>query len=345
MELSSPTDIAIVSKMYSAAPTLGDTSAGQPIREHMRELDMTMDRHRFTEDPGDLPVYEGRMVDAFDHRAKAYHSGRGRAARWDDLEFGSAGKSIRPQWHIDAGNLPDKLGDRIRRPRVGYCKVTSSSNERTLLASLIPPDTVCGNSVATIAFPRPFEWAYMVWLSVANSFVVDWLVRKMVSLNMTNTVLDSLPFPRLSADSFAARFLVPRAALLTCISSEMHCYWNALAYQGFVDQCGQDTVVPGEVDPFRRAILRAEIDAFVARSLFGLDSSQIDYIMETFPIVRKNDEKAHGEYRTKRVILEIYDQMAEAARTGRPYQTRLDPPPADPKVAHPPRDKQAEGAS
>ena len=60
-----------------------------------------------------------------------------------------------------------------------------------------------------------------------------------------------------------------------------------------------------------------------------------DYVMDTFPIVRKNDEKAHGEYRTKRVILEIYDAMAEAARTGKPYQSRLDPPPADPRVAHP----------
>ena len=47
--------------------------------------------------------------------------------------------------------------------------------------------------------------------------------------------------------------------------------------------------------------------------------------------------KAHGEYRTKRLILEIYDELAQAIETGEPYQTRLDPPPADPRVAHPPR--------
>jgi len=41
------------------------------------------------------------------------------------------------------------------------------------------------------------------------------------------------------------------------------------------------------------------------------------------------DEKAHGEYRTKRVILDIYDAMAEASRTGRPYQTASIPT-ADP---------------
>jgi hypothetical protein len=55
--------------------------------------------------------------------------------------------------------------------------------------------------------------------------------------------------------------------------------------------------------------------------------------------VRRRDEQAHGEYRTKRLILEIYDELAEAIATGRPYQTRLDPPPADPRVAHPPRAK------
>jgi hypothetical protein len=53
--------------------------------------------------------------------------------------------------------------------------------------------------------------------------------------------------------------------------------------------------------------------------------------------VRKNDEKAHGEFRTKRLILEVYDSLAEATRTGRPYASRLDPPPADPRVAHPPK--------
>jgi len=57
--------------------------------------------------------------------------------------------------------------------------------------------------------------------------------------------------------------------------------------------------------------------------------------MDTFPIVKRKDEAVRGEYRTKRVILEIYDAMADAARTGIPYQTRLDPPPADPRCAHP----------
>jgi len=92
---------------------------------------------------------------------------------------------------------------------------------------------------------------------------------------------------------------------------------------------------PFRWDEERRFLLRCELDAAFFH-LYGIARDDVDYIMETFPIVKRKDEAAHGEYRTKRVILEIYDEMAEAMRTGVPYQTRLDPPPADPRVAHQP---------
>jgi hypothetical protein len=69
--------------------------------------------------------------------------------------------------------------------------------------------------------------------------------------------------------------------------------------------------------------------------LYSLSRDDTDDEMDTFPIVPKNDEKAHREYRTKRVILETYDEMAEAALTGKPDQTRLAPPPAASRVAPP----------
>jgi hypothetical protein len=54
-------------------------------------------------------------------------------------------------------------------------------------------------------------------------------------------------------------------------------------------------------------------------------------------LVHREDQQQFGEQRTKRLILEIYDALAEATQTGKPYQTRLDPPPADARVVHPPR--------
>ena len=70
---------------------------------------------------------------------------------------------------------------------------------------------------------------------------------------------------------------------------------------------------------------------------FPTPRDAVAYIMDTFPIVRRKDEEKHDEYRTKRVILEIYDEMQQAIRTGRPCQTRLNPLPADRSCCHPPR--------
>ena len=51
--------------------------------------------------------------------------------------------------------------------------------------------------------------------------------------------------------------------------------------------------------------------------------------------MKRKDEAAFGEYRTKRLILERFDAMAAAEAAGEEYQTALDPPPADPSLCHP----------
>jgi hypothetical protein len=63
--------------------------------------------------------------------------------------------------------------------------------------------------------------------------------------------------------------------------------------------------------------------------LYGIWRNDVDYILETFPIVKRKDEQAHGDYRTKRVILDIYDAMQQAMETGTASQSRLNPPPAN----------------
>ena len=86
----------------------------------------------------------------------------------------------------------------------------------------------------------------------------------------------------------------------------------------------------------RRFLLRCELDAAFFH-LYGIKRADVDYILETFPIVKRKDQRQHSEYRTKDIILEIYDDMAQAIAGLQPYQTRLDPPPADLRIAHPPR--------
>ncbi|MGH3963038.1 MAG: hypothetical protein ACRDRY_07290 [Pseudonocardiaceae bacterium] len=83
---------------------------------------------------------------------------------------------------------------------------------------------------------------------------------------------------------------------------------------------------PFRWDAERRVLLRAELDAAFFY-LYSVSREDTDYILETFPIVKRKNQATYGEYRAKRLILEVYDRMAEAMRTGEPYQTILDPPP------------------
>jgi hypothetical protein len=62
------------------------------------------------------------------------------------------------------------------------------------------------------------------------------------------------------------------------------------------------------------------------RQHFPTPRDAVSYILDQFPIVRQKDEAAHGRYRTKERILEIYDAMLSAQSEGRKYQSRLDPP-------------------
>jgi hypothetical protein len=73
-------------------------------------------------------------------------------------------------------------------------------------------------------------------------------------------------------------------------------------------------------DEDRRAVLRAELDAFYARA-YGLDRNELRYILdpadvkgadypsETFRVLKEKEIRAHGEYRTRRVVVEAWDRM------------------------------------
>jgi hypothetical protein len=309
MRFESQDEVETVAKPYALWPKFGDASAGDPYRSYMRELDMGNDRERFSEDPAGLPLYEGRMVWQYDHRAKGYRSGRGRAAVWEPLPFGREGKSIQPQWRVSPNQVPAKAGERVTRFRIGFCDVASATNERSLVACLLPPGVICGDKVPTILFPQGFEWAYMVWLAVANSFCMDFVVRKKVALKMALSLMDSLPFPRMTAASHPiARALVPRAAEITCTSEEMLDFWSTLADGGWVEPLRPGQAWGATTDA-RRAELKAQIDAIVAAQVFELERNEFEFVLDSFGTAAKYEEAAFGEFRSRRLALEAYDAL------------------------------------
>lgn len=175
-------------------------------------------------------------------------------------------------------------------------------------------------------------------LANLNSFIVDYIARQSVGgISMSFYLLKQLPilpptiylaeapWDTFNASSIA-EWLLPRVLELT---------YTAWDLQPFAQDCGYDGP-PFRWDEERRFLLRCELDAAYFH-LYGIARDDVDYIMDTFPIVKRKDIAAHGSYRTKETILSIYDEMAAAMAGGPAYPTRLDPPPADPRVAHPPK--------
>ncbi len=168
------------------------------------------------------------------------------------------------------------------------------------------------------------------------AFCFDYLARlKLGGTHLTYTVLQQLPV--LTPENLEAG-VDGNAAIPWIRGRVLELTYTAWDLQPFAQDCGYDGP-PFRWDEARRFLLRCELDAAFFH-LYGIERDDVDYIMETFPIVKRKDVKKHGDHRTKLQILDIYDAMQRAIDTGEPYQTLLDPPPADPRVAHPPRDEE-----
>ena len=63
--------------------------------------------------------------------------------------------------------------------------------------------------------------------------------------------------------------------------------------------------------------------------VYGLSRAEVEHVLDSFFVVRKYDERDHGEFRTKRLVLAAYDALAGAVAGGFPYVSPLGPPPGD----------------
>jgi hypothetical protein len=336
-EVAHPSDIVISRKVYARLPKFGAIVQGAAAREYMREIDMGNDREDFDEDPDGIALYEGRMVDLYDHRAKNYVSGRSRAAVWQGVKFGSPSKRIVPQWRIPEAILPDKVFPRWHEYRIGFCDVASPTNQRALVAALIPSGVICGHKVPTIQFHPNGDTLLLGWLGIANSFCLDFIARKKVSLTMSYTVLDSLPLPRSWATTPLENAIAQRVLLLTATGPEMQDFWDRVAPL-FEAQVVADG--PCE-DPARRRILRAELDVLVARDFFGLTRDEMRYLLdpedilgfdcgfETFGALKRAEMRLDGgRFSSRDLILRTWDALPAPQRLpgGLSGQTMPAPP-------------------
>ena len=281
---------------------------------------------------------------------------------------------IESRYYISQDHVLDWLDSKGWRRQwlVLHSRKSNRENSRTFTISIAPR---CASvDVAPIILPRS-EVAgdyrpAVAATALGQSFVFDFLLRqRLVGFSIGKNLLKEIPAFRWH--SYVDRcFMATNEALYDWLLKRvLELTYTAWELEPFARDCGWYGP-PFRWDEARRFLMRCEIDAafFVLylgpdedgrwSRLMGADHprhgdtskrhSQISryfpsprdalsYIMDTFEKVRSVDEASHGEYRTKRVILDVYDAMLIAAATGEPYRTVLDPPPADPSCCHSPR--------
>ena len=333
-------DLAVNRRMYQRACHVGRATAASGSHiDFLGELfNMTRASALFVSADADrsdddyLPLYEAKSLHQFDHRYAGLIGGA-------FVECSSELKrnpffTMPPRYFVKAAEVNRRLNDRGIAGQwfFGFRDVSSATNERTAIGAVFPRAAV-GNSINLILGLTAVEALQL--LANINSTAFDYATReKMSGMHLNIWIFRQLPMLPLSDYTQTLPWLGGPLRDWVLLRA-MELAYTAWDLEPFANACGWDGP-PFVWDDARRALIRCELDA-VFFHLYGVAREDVAYILEAFPIVRRSDEEAHGEYRTKRVILELYDQMQLAIDTKRLYATVLDPPPADPRVAHPSR--------
>jgi hypothetical protein len=266
-----------------------------------------------------LPLYEGKMVHHFDHRWAGVRPD-GHFAEILNTAKTQHGLLPLPRYWVQSSQVHDRLPN-ARDWLLGFREICRSTDERSIIASVFPHSAVGDTLPLLLSDVVPTKSVLLA--ACLSSFSFDYVVRQKIGGTHLNFfIFEQLPV--LPPDTFdqptswspelaVADWLTPRVLELTYTAWDLARFARDLGYDGPPFMWAEE----------RRSFLRAELDACFFH-LYGIERDDVAYIMDTFPIVRRKDEAAYGEYRTARLILERYDEMAKAIESGTPYRGVLD---------------------
>lgn len=290
-EFRSDLDVGIAEKMLKF-PMLMEKIEGAWTLGLRREFDMTNDSHLFQTNLGEgrLPLWEGKQF-------YQYVADFGQPRYWLDereacgellntklkkakKKMRDAGLDVEP----DAGALQLDYNSY----RLAFRDVTASTNERTVIAAILPPKRFCPH---TVSLERVFveriedhrivsdkglsQQERLYLLAIFNSYVFDWMLRQSVTAHVSFFFVYNTPVPRLTDGDPVFTSIFARAARLTCISPE---------FDALTKEIGLKSHHDGATDPTERARLRAELDGLIAH-LYGLTEAEFAHVLSTFPLV------------------------------------------------------------
>jgi hypothetical protein len=263
-----------------------------------------------------VPLYEAKMVNFFDHRFAGY------GARGDDRgyrvlpettpeEHAAPHFEPEPFYWVRQEDLDQRLGARTTAGwLLGWKDVTSATNERTAIFSIIP--RVAVGHTMPLMFSTLSPALVAALFGNLNALTLDYVARASVAgLHLTYGYLKQFA---ILPPTF---YTLPRLAFLT--SRVLELTYTSQSLAPFARDLGHDGP-PFAWDEDRRAELRADLDAFYARA-YGLTRDELRYILdpadvkgadypsETFRVLKEKEIRQYGEYRTRRLVLAAWDRM------------------------------------
>ena len=334
-------DAELTTAIYGRLPVLVDRSSGEQVkawpvkystmfhmtndsglfrtREELEEQESAypVGGNRFASPSGDwVPLYEGKMVQAFDHRAASV------VVNPENQHRPAQPEPATPEQHQNADWLPDSqfwvLRSETSFPTAPYLlafkDVTAPTNVRSMIAALIPGSGV-GNTLPIVSTDGQAAVDAAIMLANFNAIPFDYVARQKIQGQHLNWfIVEQLPVvppDRYDAVRFGPKTagkIVREAVLeLTYTSHDMAPFARDM---GYVDEMGK--VKPPFIwNEGRRLILRSRLDA-VFFHLYGVtDRDDIRYIYSTFPIVERKEKASYGGvYRSCELCLAWMNALA-----------------------------------
>ena len=254
----------------------------------------------------DYPLYEGKLVGAYDHRSATFEVD-GKLRSVSDVEKKDCSYEIMPRKWASVEIVHKRLGAWRQPYLLGWHDIARATDQRTCVAAVFP--IAAASDTLQLFFTTQTANLNACLLGDMNSLVHDWCARqKIVGAHLNGFVGKQIatlaPTAYTQAD---IDFIVPRVLELTYTSHSLKGWAEALGYEG----------EPFVFDPERRAVLRAELDARYAK-LYGLNEQELTYILdpsavygpdypsESFRVLKEKEIAEFGEYRTMRMVLEAF---------------------------------------
>jgi len=257
-----------------------DLDDGQSWRVRpYRELDATNDKKLMdvkskSRPQGYWPVYKGESFDLWqpDRGPDHYYAWAEPERVMEHLfqkRLRASRSSKSPFFEFDRRWLADRRTLPCLSPRVAFRDVTNRTNQRTVVAALIPPKVFAANSAPFLLWARGDQRDLAFLLGVVSSLPLDWYARRVVETHVNFHVLKPFPIPRPGREDRLWRRVVELAGRLAAVDRRFAKWAKAVGVE-----CGP-------LDEGTWFEMVCELDAVVAH-LYGLEEKHLRHVFETF---------------------------------------------------------------